>query len=436
MTEDEHGQGEGAERVSEALGETLHPLSGDDPRTDDSDLAPLGHRVADVDVVGLGEASHGTRECFRIKHRLFRHLVEEQGVRLLALEANFGATLAVNEYVLDGEGSAEAALTQSAIHASHQVESVRRLVEWIRSFNESRPREDRVRVHGVDVQHPESTAERLRAYLERVDPDALAAVADDLDALADGVPDVHDDEALAAHLDARASVVEALKSAFDGNEDEYVSASSRREYRVARRLVWALSKGREQFQTIADGRAKQGANVRVRDSAMAAQVQWLLRTEPVDNAVLWGHNAHLTRGDFGGGTVRHTQGIPSLGGNLARLSGLNYYAMGLLVGGGTVGAVHVPSGEFRRYDLPEPPAESVPDIFSRVEAPLFFLDVAGLPDDSPLATWLDSRPGQFDVVGGYRDTPVNLVASDLRRQFDGVVFVAESTSSEPLGDRA
>lgn len=421
--------GNGDEQVQEALATALHPLDGVDPELDDDDLTAIGERVAGADVVGLGEASHGTRECFRFKHRLFQYLVEEQDVRLLALEANFGATLAVNEYVVDGEGSAEAALTQPAMHATHQMESARQLIEWIRSYNEGRAREDRVRVHGVDVQHPESTASRLRAYLERADPDTLTTIAEDLDALETGVPDVHDEAALTAHLNARESVVKTLEAAFDDNEAAYVDATSRRAYRLAKRLVWTVERGREQFQTIADGRAEQGANVRVRDSAMAAQVQWLLRTEPSEWAVLWAHNAHLTRGDFGGGTVRHLQGIPSLGGNLAQLSGVDYHALGLLVGGGAVGAAHTPSGEFRGYELPAPPSDSIPEVFCRTGESLFFLDVAGLSDDSPLAAWLDRQPEQFDVVGGYRDSPVNIVASDLRRQFDSVVFIAESTPS-------
>jgi erythromycin esterase len=60
--------------------------------------------------LGWGEASHGTREFFQFKHRLFRYLVEEHDIRMLGLETNFAALLDVNGYVMRGEGTAETTL--------------------------------------------------------------------------------------------------------------------------------------------------------------------------------------------------------------------------------------------------------------------------------------------------------------------------------------
>lgn len=420
-------------RIVNALSEAAEAVESVDP--DDQPLATesLTDAVTDATVIGLGESSHGTREFVQFRHRLVRHLVRATGLRVVGLETNFAATLAVNEYVLDGDGTAASALSQRPIHGNYQVEEMVEFVEWVRSFNEGRPRGDRVRIHGFDVQHSSAAAERLKSFLERAAPETRSRLGSELEGLADpGLPNVSDDAALRSMLEARQQVVSVLREAFAASKATYVERTSRAEVSRARRLVWQLEQGRKQFQAIADGRADHGANVRIRDSAMAAQVQWLLRTTGRDQIAIWGHNAHLTRGSFGGGTVRHTQNIPSLGSNLASLDDLRYLSLGLCLGGGTVTAVHVPSGEPREYDIEDPPQGSVPWVFARVDAPRFFLDFGTVAENSELGKWLSSRPDQFDIVGGYRDSPVNLVAANLSSQFDGVVFVRESSPTRPL----
>lgn len=419
------------DELRDSLAETVTPLESVDPDAEAGDLDAIGESIGDADVIGLGEASHGTREFFRFKHRLFRHLVDAHGVRMLGFEANGAAFLDVNDYVLGGDGTAAAALERDCIHPPYRAESIVELVEWIRRFNENRPRSEMVRVHGIDIQYSTVAAAKLEAYFETVDPAAISDVRVALQRLAeDGIPDPSDDEALDRHLAAREAVVTAIQDALCEHEERYVAASSRTAYERASRLVWMLEQGRKQFGAIAAGRADTGANVRIRDSAMAAQVQWLLRHEPPDRIALWGHNAHLARDAFGGGRTRHERDIPSLGTNLARLTAIDYYALGLLLGGGSVGAVFVPDGEYRAYDIGEPPEGSVPDVFGRIDAPAFFLDVAALPPNSVLAEWFDSEPLQYDVEGGYRESPINLVESNLRRQFDGLVFIEETTAEE------
>jgi erythromycin esterase len=75
-----------------------------------ADLAPLRARIADKRIVSLGEATHGTREFFQLKHRLLEYCVCELGFRVFCIEANYPESLRVNDYVLHGKGSAADAL--------------------------------------------------------------------------------------------------------------------------------------------------------------------------------------------------------------------------------------------------------------------------------------------------------------------------------------
>ena len=50
----------------------------------------------------LGEATHGTRECFEHKDRLIRSLVTECGVRIVAFEVDAAAATVLDTFVRDG----------------------------------------------------------------------------------------------------------------------------------------------------------------------------------------------------------------------------------------------------------------------------------------------------------------------------------------------
>lgn len=422
-------------RLVQLLEDASVPIQdlGPEGTTGDDDLEAVCECVGDSDVVGLGESSHGTREFVRFRDRVLRHLVADRGLRLIGLEADFAAMLEVNAYVVSGRGTPPEVLATDGIHPLYRVEGLGRLLEWLRAFNDGRPDGDSVRMHGFDVQHTAAAAQRLGSFLEAADPALLDRVRDALEALEDpGFPDASDQKAMADHLAARRTVVGALEDAFESREAAYVDATSRDACRRARRLVWQLEQGRKQFEAIHAGRAKTGANVRIRDSAMAAQVQWLRRYEGVDRIAIWGHNAHLARDHFAGGTTRHRRGIPSLGSNLATLDGVEYCAIGLFLGSGSVMAYCGPESEYRTPEIPASPPGSVPDVFGRVEASQFLLDVGDLPAGSALSRWFDREPLHFDIAGGYREDPVNRVETDLQRQFDAIVYIDETSPVQQL----
>jgi erythromycin esterase len=59
----------------------------------------------DARIIGLGEATHGSKEFFDAKHRIFRYLVENHGIKVFAFEADFGESLYLNEAIQKGIAS-------------------------------------------------------------------------------------------------------------------------------------------------------------------------------------------------------------------------------------------------------------------------------------------------------------------------------------------
>jgi hypothetical protein len=65
------------------------PFDTAQPGVDYTDLMPLKDMVANARVVSLGEATHGTREFFLMKHRILEFLVKEMDFNVFAIEATW-----------------------------------------------------------------------------------------------------------------------------------------------------------------------------------------------------------------------------------------------------------------------------------------------------------------------------------------------------------
>ena len=81
------------------LKDKLIPLKTTKAVNDYEDLDKLQVILKDKKIIAMGEATHGTKEFFQMKHRMFEFLVEKMGYRLFAIEGNFGDAQVVNDYI-------------------------------------------------------------------------------------------------------------------------------------------------------------------------------------------------------------------------------------------------------------------------------------------------------------------------------------------------
>ena len=427
--------------ITQALTDHARPLDSVSPEDTGDDLGPIGDAASEVTVFGMGEASHGTREFFQAKHRIFRYLATEHDYRLFGMEIDFAAGLAINDYVTGGDKSAFEVLTQNGVHTVYKTASVLELIEWIREFNSGREEADKIRVHGFDMQDSTAAARKLEQYFQRVAPDVLEDVADEIEEISNTPTQaiLDDEERLSTRLNARETVVERLGNALESNKQTYIERTAPEQYELARRLVWQLEQGRKQFEAVLS-ESEGMENVTIRDRAMADQIQWLLEYESVDQIAIWGHNGHLIRSGYPDSDVspEARDQVPSTGAHLADNDEISYFALGLSLGGGTVRSAYVLEqefGGFRAYDIADPPPDSLPGVFSGIDEPLFFLNTSQLPPASPLWEWFDSNPVDYSIEGRYEETPVSQVAVDPKAEFDGLLFIRNTTASTMLFDR-
>lgn len=144
------------------------------------DLAPFLELAATRTVIGLGEATHGTREVFQLKHRLIRALAEGGGLRTVAFECGLAAGRFIDDYVRFGRGTAREALTQQGYWCweNHEVLT---FIEWLGEHNSHLPPDERIAFAGIDVQKIEpGLPELLAALASRPGPHNARGSASDL----------------------------------------------------------------------------------------------------------------------------------------------------------------------------------------------------------------------------------------------------------------
>ncbi|MEZ3164681.1 erythromycin esterase family protein [Halorubrum sp. RMP-47] len=429
---------------TESLTDHTVSLGTADPAASLPERGPLRDRLADAAVVGLGEATHGTREFFELKGQFIRHMVAELDCRLVALEANFPETLAVNEYIVHGEGDPEAAL-DGIYFWTWNVEAVRDLIEWLRAFNAERPPDDRVRFHGVDVQYTTGAVDRLRDFLREADPALLDRVDPDL-ATVDGrgVP-AHQDEDASDAAAAATELVPRLRDRIRENREAYVRATSERDAAFAERFVTVIDRATDYRVAVREWDAAGAPEddlpsraLYIRDKAMAENAAWLLERTPTERIALWAHDSHLNRV----GRRRRTEiAGPSAGTRLAERYGEEYLAVGFSFGGGEFQAI-APTEDaddertLRRVSVPRSETGAFDDALGATGHAVAFLDVRGALADGEreLADWLGHPCRTFETGVTYDPSTPEDALTEYRyaEAFDAVYYVDSTTRARPL----
>jgi erythromycin esterase-like protein len=131
-----------------------HPLTIENAQNDSLQFDFLNEKLKNIEVIGLGEATHGTKEFFELKNNMFKYLVEKQDVKLFGIEANFAACYDINKYVLTGEGNAKEALFKNGYWV-WQSQEILDLIEWMKTYNTTKSNNEKVQFYGYDMQLPQ-----------------------------------------------------------------------------------------------------------------------------------------------------------------------------------------------------------------------------------------------------------------------------------------
>lgn len=150
------------------------------PLTGIDDLQPLLDEIKNVPYVLLGESSHGTSEYYKIRAELTKKLIVEKGFTFIVVEGDWPACQEVNRYIkgyTSDDSDAYEVLRSFNRWPTWMWanEELMDLVEWLKTYNQALPQEQKVGFYGVDVYSLWESMEEILSYLKKINSFDLEA---------------------------------------------------------------------------------------------------------------------------------------------------------------------------------------------------------------------------------------------------------------------
>jgi erythromycin esterase len=395
-------------------------LQRSDPTGDNDDLNGVIRAVGAARVVACGEATHGTREFFQLKHRLFAALVERAQFDIFAIEASSAEAEQLNAYIQTGSGD-PTSLIRGLGFWTWTTQEVLELVEWMRRWNENHDR--KVRFVGVDMLLVEGSLNKLLEFMRDVGAGDLAGIAVDLEALRGRRYTGRHlaDPALAKAIRARLDV---LATSFSNSQKAWTKKAGAGRYSHARHSLRLLEQALDLDMAAATSMIVASS---LRDKYMAENAEWALaEAGPKSRMFLWAHNGHVALGDTS---------FVSLGRLLRQRWGQGLLVIGFAFAEGGFQAVD--AEQFagpRGFLVPPIGNEDVTAPFVAAGLDLAFLDLRSLPPGAK--QWFSSAHILREVGSVFYEGEALAWPAVITDRFDALVFVRHTTRAHYLGPQS
>ncbi|MBZ6475313.1 erythromycin esterase family protein [Streptomyces griseocarneus] len=397
-----------------------HPLRTAEPGGPGGDLAAFASMTRGAAIVGVGEASHGSRELFTLKDRLLRELVKREGFSAFATEMTWSAAARIDACVRTGEGDLRQIMREELQDAYSllNTEQLLNLFSWVREHNRTSPRP--VRIVGLDFSDagPEQY-ERILSWAGRNASALVPELSRRYAAL----------RALPAGVGARLAAYSALPLAERKAIAQDADAAHRLLAGAGKRDPWVLQEARvlaemaRSFAFDTDDPAQATAVNRHRSRTMAEFAVWWQR-QTGDRVVVSAHNGHIA----------YESPMPAfypvaMGGVLRELVGREYVAVGTSLHGGDYRA-RTATGGVGVFSVGPAAPGSNEHTLDQVRYRDFYIDLRTAARDRLLGEWLNTARPTFVIPGRYPNQPTAPLA--LGRTFDVVVHLHKVRASVPV----
>ena len=362
------------------------------------DMQPLKAVMGDARIVALGEAAHMNRDFSRVKHRMIEFLVNEMGFTVFAIEAPFADVLEVNDYILNGNGTAEKALAALRYRA-WRIESILEMIKWMRQYNATH--ENKIRFYGFDDKPATSLAKTVYDYLKKTN----------------GTEDYN--KLLSWFMENRLTwkkpnkelpgtvvQIKELIAHLESQRPAYERPYSEKEVQDQKERSLALQHARVLLQNVEYFTAPSRSEaVDLRDKHMAENVRWLMDYEKGAKMILWAANAHVNATPFSG----------CMGAHLRRTYGKDMVVFGLMCN--RKSDALSPDSTDRGYGAPK---GSVEALLTEAGLDMAVINLRSLPKGA---------------VSKYFNAPrkTGSIANVLPWAYDAILFIESTTNAHPVG---
>jgi len=394
------------------------------------DLDALVRRIRSTPIVGLGEASHGTRDFYWWRAELTKRLITETGVNWIGVEGDWPDCWRLNRWVRGlshPEFDARRVLRDFSRWPTWMWANdvVADFLDWLRDHNLARESSARVGFYGLDVYSLWDSLREIIAWLDENEPGAAAAARRAWQCFSPYDEDPHRYAwstrivPVSCETDVVNMLVEVRRrvaahrpddeAAFDAWQNAEVAAGAEHYYRTM------VRGDRESWN--------------IRDQHMVDTVGRIVRHLGSDaRGVVWEHNTHV-------GDARATDmaaaGMVNVGQLLRERYGDERVTLvGMATRGGRVIASRAWGEPEEVMTVPLAAPNSHEDLLHRALGADAVVDFAG----ERSGPWLGARLGHRAIGVVYdpgRETG-NYVPTVMGRRYDALLWLEETTALRPL----
>lgn len=366
-----------------------------------------------VKIVGVGEATHGSSEFQTLKLEMFKKLVEENGFTAFALEADFADCLEANAFIQGGEGNARDIVNNMSFKIYHTVEMAR-ILDWMREYNLSVPKEKSLRFYGFDMQNPEKGVEFLKNYMEE-----------------NGITGI-DTTSLDYFVD------EERTEQITKEDAEKIKAELSEIRKAVETKDVIAAKVTENIESTVDYVFAEGMDMYAyRDQAMADNVTWILELEKKlgsGKVMLAAHDGHIAK-------APQSPMMPTTMGHILKEKyGDEYYSLGtdFFKGKANISVLSITTEEYQRKDYYVTTADPIAYQAKYMKDKKFYLDFGTISPETDKKVYdLVHSPVSMGTVGegftgiyyiyhsAYR---TEMAPADL---YDGMIFYYQVHATVP-----
>lgn len=398
------------------LKDNSEPLSSEPLRWSDNDIQFLDE-IAVNDIVGLGEATHGTKEFFQAKHRIFKYLVENHDFKVLSIEADFGESIYLNKLILEGNTTAIENEMKNKMHFwTWQTEEVRDLLLWMAEYNKGKPSGERIHYIGNDCQFNTYNPVLARVYLQNTLPSKF-----------DNITDVLNDAYVASKENYKnyssnqlEDIVNSLTNLIDSvsfHRDELIANSSSSDYALH---LQALEVSKQ--VVMKNWRTSPSSN---RDYFMAINTAWVRDYLPNSKVALWAHNGHIANNP--------SYILGSQGYFLKSRPTLKYETIGFSFSKGSFNAIKIENGAFQQMQIhtitEEPPAFSLNEAYGQTRNDAFFVDIDKLAQNGSWKSTFQYGVPHLEIGSGFTGVAKNYYRSVELAYYDYMIYIHNTNHS-------
>ena len=386
------------------------------------DLDPLLQRCANKKLILLGDGTHGSKEFYYLRRLISMRLVEQQRIDFIALEADWYACCAIDNYVRALPGAAATA-TQALQGFTNwrswiwKNEEMVLLLNQLRSINLKRPPQQRVAIYGMDMLdygnslNYLTTVPGFSAYAQTLQSCLVNSAG-----ISSPYPAPHPCNAALENLFQQVTTGARI----------FPRAMSRADFTNGQH-VQVIRNGAAYYHT-QDGINERSWNLRINHFTYSTY-QLMKRHGSGARGIIWAHNTHV--GDARATTMASYDMI-SLGQVLRQQLGAeNVLLLGQTSYSGTVYACREWNDPATILTMP-PAADSSTEAMLHANSSAIGMWLFSAQDTE---TALNKPRGQRAIGVIYNpdvDTTDNYVTTRLTQRYDALIFIDTTTALEPL----